>query len=47
MKVNKRYEGKIEVICRFACASLFFKTEVLEGELRIEVIDDEVLVSPV
>jgi hypothetical protein len=24
-----------------------FKTEIDEGELRIEVIDDEVLVSPV
>jgi hypothetical protein len=40
-----RDNDKIEVI--FPLRVLVFKTEIDEGELRIEVIDDEVFVSPV
>jgi hypothetical protein len=43
----KRDEDKIEVILPIRVCEFVFKTGVDEGELRIEVIDDEVLVSPV
>jgi hypothetical protein len=43
----KRDEGKIEVILPIRVCEFIFKTEVPERELRIEVIDDKVLVSPV
>ena len=42
-----RDEDKIEVFLPIRVCELVYKTEVYEGELRIEVIDDEVLVSPV
>jgi hypothetical protein len=43
----RRDEDKIEVILPLRVCEVVFKTEIDEGELRIEVIDDEVLVSPV
>jgi len=43
----KRDEDEIEVILPIRVCEFVFKTKVDEGELRIEVIDDEVLVSPV
>ncbi len=42
-----RDEDNIEVILPIRVCEVVFKTEVNEGELRIEVVDDEVLVSPV
>jgi hypothetical protein len=43
----KRDEDKIEVILPISVCDVVFNTEIDEGELRIEVIDDEVLVSHV
>jgi hypothetical protein len=37
----------IEVFLPIRVCETVFKTESYEGELRIEVVDDEVLVSPV
>ncbi len=42
-----RDEDNIKVVLPIRVCELVYKTEVYEGELRIEVIDDEVLVSPV
>ena len=42
-----RDEDNIEVVLPMRVCERVFKTEVYEGELRIEVVDDEVLVSQV
>jgi hypothetical protein len=42
-----RNEDNIEVILPVRVCEGVFKTDVLEGELRIEVVDNEVLVSQV
>ena len=42
-----RDEDNIEVVLPMRVCEKVFKTDVSEGELRIEVVDDEVLVSQV